>query len=75
MKQLMLIISLMLGACDNGTPAPVVATPPKEGREETKGIRNTDAIGLPGGPIADRVDKTLDAQEQHQQQMEQALPE
>lgn len=73
MRFLILSAALMLSACGTGTPD--TAQAPAEGREETRGIRNTDAIGMPGGVIADRVDSALDAQEQHQKKLEQGMPE
>ena len=51
--------SLLLGACGSSQPD---APPPKpQGREETRGIRATDAIGYSGSAIADKVDGALNA--------------
>ena len=68
-KKLLLVLPLLatLSACEiesSDAPAPVV-----EGREETRGIRNTREIGVSGDAIADRVDSALDANEAHAQRM------
>ena len=62
MKHLVLIASLLLGACGSGDEPP----PPKkapEGRAETRSIRNTEAVGYSGKAIANNVDKALKANE------------
>ena len=50
--------------------------PPKraeQGREETRSIRNTEAIGYSGNAIADKVDGALDANDQRKQELDRAL--
>lgn len=71
-KQLLLALPLLavLTACDtksSDTPAPVL-----EGREETKGIRNTEAIGYSGDAIADKVDGALDANDQRMKNLQES---
>ena len=63
--------SLLLGACGSSQPD---APPPKpQGREETRGIRATDAIGYSGSAIADKVDGALNANDQQKARIDQAL--
>lgn len=76
MRRITLIItiaaSLMLAACsrhDDPPAAPAV----KQGRAETQGIRNTDAVGYSGSAIADKVDGALNANDEQQKRMNQAL--
>lgn len=47
----------------------------KQGREETRGIRNTEAVGYAGDAIADKVDAALDANEQAKQKLDEAEAE
>jgi hypothetical protein len=63
-KPLIVACALLLAACgaDEPAPAPEPAQPP-EGRAETQTIRNTEAVGVPGGAIADKVDGALDQTE------------
>lgn len=51
---------LVLSACGN---AGGEASTSLEGREETRSIRNTQAIGYSGDAIADQIDAALDANE------------
>jgi hypothetical protein len=67
-----LAVGLMLAACSrqqDPQPPPVK----KQGRAETQGIRNTDSIGYSGSAIANKVDGALNANDQQQQKMDQAL--
>lgn len=66
-----LVLLLSLAACEP-SPTPKAASSPaeREGRAETQNIRNLDAVGVPGGAIADKVDGALDAAEQRQRQLE-----
>lgn len=71
-KPLMLLLPLVLVAC--GTPPDdtrPVAEP--EGRVETQGIRNTDAIGYGGSGIANKVDDALDAHDERKQTLDDAI--
>lgn len=52
-----------LAACAKEEPAPAATAEP-EGRAETRSIRNTQAIGYDGKAIADKVDATLQANDQ-----------
>lgn len=45
----------------------------QQGRDETQGIRNTEAIGYAGNAIGDKVDAALDANDQAKQKMDDAL--
>ena len=65
-------VALLLSACNE--PASGPDTPRAlEGRVETQGIRNTDAVGYGGSGVADRVDAALDAQDQRKAQLYAAL--
>ncbi|HEY9547484.1 MAG TPA: hypothetical protein VIR56_15840 [Solimonas sp.] len=46
---------------------------PQQGRDETQGIRNTEAIGYAGNAIGDKVDAALDANDQAKQKMDDAI--
>jgi hypothetical protein len=64
--------ALLLSACDERQQRP----PPKraeQGREETRSIRNTEAIGYSGNAIADKIDGALDTSEQRKQELDRAL--
>lgn len=65
-------MSLLLAACGSSQQE---APPPKakEGRAETQGIRNTDAIGYSGSAIANKVDGALNANDQQKAKTDQAL--
>jgi hypothetical protein len=63
------LVALSLGACTPPADEPVAPAPEPQGREETRNIRNTDAIGYSGAAVADRVDGALDAAERRQQEL------
>ena len=67
-----IVMALVLGACN--APAPPAEDARKsgrsQGREETRNIRNTDAIGVSGSEIADQVDAALEANDQRNRQVE-----
>lgn len=70
-----LLASLLLSACGAGEPPPPVEPQGVEpqGREETRSIRRTEAIGYSGDAIADRVDGALDATDERKAKMDAAL--
>ncbi len=61
----------LLCACGSGEPPSERKAP--EGREETHSIRNTEAIGYGGDAIADKLDATLDANDQRKDEMDRAI--
>ena len=54
-----LALTLVLAGCHSKDEPPPVDKP-KAGRAETQSIRNTDAVGMSGSAIADKVDAALD---------------
>ena len=44
-----------------------------EGREETKGISNVDAVGYSGTPVRKKLDKALDENDQRKEVLDQAI--
>jgi PBP1b-binding outer membrane lipoprotein LpoB len=67
----LILLASLLGGCGRDEP------PPKEpqkktGRVETRGVRNTQAIGMPGERVADKVDGALTQTEEQHQRMEEA---
>lgn len=71
MKTLWLAPLLLLLACQPSTES--APAEPAKGREETRGIRNTEAVGYPGEAMADKIDGALDAHDQHRQQLDAQL--
>ncbi len=73
MYRLTLVAALLgaLSACGGSEP-PSEPTA-QEGREETRTIRNTEAVGYGGDAIADKLDATLDANDQRKEDMDQAI--
>jgi hypothetical protein len=63
--------ALLLGACSK--PEEPVADRQSQGREETRGIRNTEAVGYSGNAIADKVDGVLDANDARKSQLDQQI--
>lgn len=74
MKRVLCAALLGLSAC---AKAPDEPPRPRstEGREETRNIRNTEAIGYAGDAIADKVDSALDANDQRKEQLDRELEE
>ena len=67
----LLTATLLLASCSRQEdPTPPA---PQQGRAETQGIRNTDAIGYSGSAIANKVDGALDANDEQKKKMDQAL--
>jgi hypothetical protein len=65
-----LLLATLLTACGGGEAPPAERA---EGREETRSIRNTEAIGYAGDAIADRVDGALDANDQRRDQLDEDI--
>jgi hypothetical protein len=65
------LLLLPLAACQP-TPEPKKVDQP-QGRAETQGIRNTEAIGYAGDAIADKVDGALDANDQRKAELDAQL--
>ncbi|MGH8446503.1 MAG: hypothetical protein ACREVL_14620 [Solimonas sp.] len=63
-------LALLAGCHPKDKPQHVDEQPP-QGREETRGIRNTEAVGYAGDAIADKVDKVLDANDAAKQKIDQ----
>ncbi|MEW6166126.1 MAG: hypothetical protein AB1651_00255 [Pseudomonadota bacterium] len=63
--------ALLLAACGGREPPPEPRA--EEGREETRNIRNTEAIGYAGDAIADKVDGALDANDQRKQRLDESI--
>jgi hypothetical protein len=53
-----ILLAALLAGCGDEPPPQEKKAP--EGRAETKGIRNTEAVGYSGQAIADKVDTALD---------------
>jgi hypothetical protein len=65
----------LLAACHPKDKPQHVDNAPPQGREETRGIRNTEAIGYAGNAIADKVDGALDANDKAKQKIDAAEAE
>lgn len=44
-----------------------------QGREETRNIRDTEAVGYSGDAVANQVDAALDANDQRKEQLDEEL--
>jgi hypothetical protein len=70
-----LCMALLIVGCNgpdqDNRPAPQA----QAGREETQGIRNTEAVGYAGDAIADKVDAALDANDQRKEQLDAEIDE
>lgn len=67
------LTAVLLTACGGSEPPP--EREPPRGREETRGIRNAEAIGYSGDAIADKVDASLDASEARKAEMDRRAAE
>lgn len=67
-----IVATLFLPACGKKTPDKPVE-PIAGGREETQGIRRTDAIGYSGSAIANKVDGALNANDRQMEKTDEAL--
>ena len=74
LKPLLLVFLLLLSACGSSEDK---SAPPKsqQGREETKNIRNTEAIGYSGNAIGNKVDNALNASDERQKKLDEAVGE
>lgn len=66
-----LALAAALCGCQPGDSTPRVDDPPP-GREETRGIRNTEAVGYAGDAIANKVDAALDASDAAKKRLDDA---
>lgn len=67
-----LLLTALIAGC--GSSDPQAAEKLKhQGREETRGIRNSQNIGYSGKAIADHVDEALDANEKRNKELQQAV--
>jgi len=62
MRMASLLLVAAIAACADDEPPP--PEPEARGRAETRSIRNTEAIGYSGDAIADKLDASLEAQEE-----------
>ena len=56
------VLLLLAAACSPEPPPPAPAA--EQGREETRNIRATEAVGYAGDAVADKVDAALEQNEQ-----------
>lgn len=67
-------LMLLLGLAACGQKPEVPNKPPEpQGRAETQGIRNTEAVGYAGNAIADKVDGALNANDQRTGELDKAI--
>jgi len=67
------VLLATVSACDRPEPEPTRSPPSPQGREETRGIRNTEAIGYSGDAIADKLDSALDADDARSRELDRAI--
>jgi hypothetical protein len=67
----MMVVALLAACGGSDDDAKAKAPPPpKEGRPETQAIRNTQAVGVNGKAIADKIDSALTKSEEHNKDTE-----
>lgn len=66
----MALLCAGLAACGGSSQSEQSDT--QDGRDETRNIRNTEAIGYSGDAIADKVDGALDAHDGRREQLDEA---
>jgi len=71
----LVVLALTLGACGGDDDTKAKAPPPPEGRPETRAIRNTQVVGVPGKDIANKLDDALNKAEQHDKDTEKKAEE
>lgn len=69
MKRIIIVLSVVLCACQKA-PEPSPAAVDK-GRPETRNIEAADAMGYNGKQVRQKVDGALDANDEHNKQLEQ----
>lgn len=67
------VLLACVSACERPEPEPTRSPPSPQGREETRGIRNTEAIGYSGDAIADKLDAALDANDARNRELDRAI--
>jgi hypothetical protein len=67
------MVLVLLGGCSDSSPPPAPTAPPTTGRDETAAIRNTEAIGVSGEAIGEKVDAALDANDARKAELDKAL--
>lgn len=77
MRQILMLGLLTMGwslaACGPAPDDTATRPKPQTGREETQGIRNTEAIGYSGDAIANKVDGALNAGDAQKAKTDEAL--
>ena len=71
---IVVLLPIVLFACGGDEKSDKPA-PKKEGRAETQSIRNTEAVGINGKAIADKVDDALNKSEQKKEAADRAAEE
>ncbi len=66
-----LVLLAAIAACGKQPELPKPGEP--QGRTETQGIRNTEAIGYAGNAVADKVDAALEANDQRKDALDAAI--
>lgn len=62
-----------VAACGDGTTGTPPAAADQGGRPETEHIRATEAIGVDGQAISEKVDAALDANDQRKDELDKAI--
>lgn len=64
---------LLLAGCGQRDDSGKIESRAGQGREETRGIRNTENIGYAGNAIADKLDGALDANDARKGELDRQL--